>query len=186
MVMENVITKIRNELIRSISGIDAWFDKEALLDHREASGTRTVRELLEDVMLANRYLLEIIDNGRTNSKEESLVVDVPMDKYCLTSQALDQAAIDRSVNMTYESRSGLQVSMHEVRYEIREQLDRCLIHLELLMDGGGSLFTTSLSVGELGRLDVYQSIYFLAVHVRLSLGQLDIILRDHDREMENV
>ncbi len=181
--MENVIIKIRNELIRAISGIDAWFDKEdALLEHKPNIGSKTVREVLQDVMLANRYLLSIIDNGRTNASIQ--VVDIPMDKYSLKSKLLEDAVINSCLDLDKNAISNEASSLPEVRHEIREQLDRCLIHLELLMEGRGVLFKTNLAVGELGNLDIYQSIYFLAIHVRRYLGELDNILKDYNQEME--
>ncbi|HTE30121.1 MAG TPA: hypothetical protein VK666_07090 [Chryseolinea sp.] len=181
--MENVITKIRNELIRAVSGIDAWFDKdEALLNHKHAKGEKTCRELLHEVMMSNRYLLQTIDNGRTSASSLKSTIDVPLDEYRLRSQELLDAAINKKVSFDFQSKEC--ENLQEVRAELREQLDRCLIHLELLIAEKGALFTTSLSVGSLGCLDVYQSIYFMAVHVRLYLGQLDAILADYNHETE--
>ena len=56
--------------------------------------------------------------------------------------------------------------LSEVRSEIREQLNRCLIHLELLKNGEGMLYKISMSVNGMGKLDVYQVIYFLALHIK--------------------
>ena len=183
--MENVIIKIRNELIRSISGIDSWFDREdALLEHRCGTDSKSVRELLEDVMHVNRHLLQIIDGARINAPKSALV-DVPMENYCLQTQLLDDAAIHKRLQLGLVSHQGGKTELSEVRHEIREQLDRCLIHLELLLAGEGIAFKTKLAIGDLGELDVYHSIYFLAVNTKRYLSELDKMLQDFNQTMEN-
>ena len=48
MTIEEIIVTIRNELIRSISALDEWFDEdETLLAHRPSGGEWNGRELLE-------------------------------------------------------------------------------------------------------------------------------------------
>ena len=68
--------------------------------------------------------------------------------------------------------------------EIRDQLNRCLIHLEMLQNGEGLLVKTTMNVNGLGKLDVYQYIYFLALHVRRHLQQLEGIREDYNNTIE--
>lgn len=186
MTLENIVIKIRNELIRSISGIDAWFDKELqLLQHRSAKQSKSACELLEDVMHANRHLLKLIDSARMNTSKTGLV-DIPMEDYCLQTQLLNDAALHEKF-VPGEIRSvDRKPALPEIRNEIREQLDRCLIHLELLLAGQAPVFKTKLAVGELKEMDVYHSIYFLAVHTRRYLGELDEMLLDFNQTTESV
>ena len=184
MTIEKVILQIRRDLIRSISGLDAWFDKDhTLLELRAADGTKTVRELIEEVAGINRHLLGLIDQARTTAAKEDLS-EIPADEYCLMVEEINDALMGRPFEWQLSNQPLTKPSLEEVRYEIREQLDRCLIHLELLMEGEGNPFKTDLSVANIGRLDVYQSIYFLALHVRRFLCELDAILEDHNGEMQ--
>lgn len=176
--------QIRKELIRSISGLDAWFDKDnSLLELRAAEGSKTVRELIEEVAGINRHLLGLIDLGRTMAGNEDLS-GVPAAEYCLMVEEINEALMGKPFEWQLSYQPLTKPSLEDVRYEIREQLDRCLIHLELLMEGEGNPFKTNLSVANIGRLDVYQSIYFLALHVRRFLCELDAILENHNGEVQ--
>ena len=52
----------------------------------------------------------------------------------------------------------------EVRQQLKEQLQQCLGYLDALKDGEGILYKTKMSVNDLGKIDVYEYIYFLAQH----------------------
>lgn len=189
MTAENIIVTIRNELIRSISGLDAWFDKEdTLMDHKPTSGDWCVRELLENAMLTNRFLLNFIDQGSDKAIRQSIAGDFSdfIQNYCLENQALTEVGIHNSFDSTIHDHIAPtgKASLSEVRREIREQLDRCLIHLELLRNGEGILYKTNMSISGLGKLDVYQNIYFLAHHVKRYVHQLEKIEEDYGNAWE--
>jgi len=183
--VENVVVKIRRELIRSVSRMDAWFDMDsALLDHRSASSAKSIREWLEQALLANRYILQIIEEARTDNRKSS-TNEMPLEDYCARIQALeDPASISVDFNFATYIQDG--VSLHLIRQELRDQLNRCLIHLEELGEGEIELFETNLSVGEFGKLDAYQCFYFLAMYVRRCLEQLENTLADYNRTTEKV
>ncbi|MEJ7644522.1 MAG: hypothetical protein WKF87_07990 [Chryseolinea sp.] len=185
MTVENVVKKIRRELIRSVSRIDAWFDRDsALLDYRSATTTKTITELLAQAMLTNRFIVQIIDEGHINNIKGNMN-GMPVADYCAKIQELENL---NTSPVDFDSSPSLEdsIDLNEIRYEIREQLHRCLIHLENLFDAENEPFETNLAVGELGKLDAYQCIYFLALHVRRYLEQLDSTLSDYNRYAEEV
>ena len=189
MTAENIIITIRNELIGSISILDGWFDKDdTLIDHKPTSGDWCVRELLEHVMLTNRFLMNFIDQGSADAMRQSIAGDFRdfIENYCLENLALTDVGIHRSFYSTIHDHMAPtgKASLSEVRREIREQLDRCLIHLELLRNGEGILYKTNMSVSGFGKLDVYQNIYFLAHHVMRYVHQLEKIEEDYDNAWE--
>ncbi|MEL7236671.1 MAG: DinB family protein, partial [Chloroflexota bacterium] len=55
-------------------------------------------------------------------------------------------------------------SLSSVRQSMTEQRDECLSLLRRMPDGEGSLYTVRMSVQELGKIDMYQWIYFLVQH----------------------
>lgn len=189
MTIEEIIVTIRNELIRSISALDEWFDKdEPLLDHRPAGGEWNVRELLEHVMLTNRFLLILIDKGSSKALRLEYNGDYSelLEDYCLENASMLEIGIHKSFDWhrpEHMAPTG-QMRLDEVRDEIRDQLNRCLIHLELLENGQGLLFKTTMTINGLGKLDVYQYIYFLAMHVRRHLQQLEGIREDYNNTIE--
>jgi len=189
MTIDNIILTIRNELIRSISALDEWFDEdEPLLDHRPVGGEWNVRELLEHVMLTNRFLLILIDKGSSKAlcKEYNGDYSELLENYRLENSAMLEIGIHKSFEWhrpEHMAPTG-QLLLDEVRDEIRDQLNRCLIHLELLQNGEGLLFKTTMSVNALGKLDVYQYIFFLAMHVRRHLQQLEGIREDYNNTIE--
>jgi hypothetical protein len=51
-------------------------------------------------------------------------------------------------------------------------LGECLIQLERLGNGVGALCRVTMTVNDLGKIDLYQWLYFLAQHARRHLAQL--------------
>ncbi|MBA4056622.1 MAG: hypothetical protein C0490_18050 [Marivirga sp.] len=185
--MENVIVTVRNELIRSISGLDAWFDKEdTLMDQKPSSGDWSVRELLEGVMLTNRFLLDFVDRGYGKSiQSHKAEVEELLHSYCLEHEALLAAVNYKSPELIRNNLPYRNTPLPVVRREIREQLDRCLIHLELLHNGEGILYKTGMTVDGLGQLDIYQMIYFLALHVKCHLLELQKLIENDAETVED-
>jgi len=189
MTAENIIITIRNELIGSISILDGWFDKDdTLIDHKPAIGGWCVREVLEHVMLINRFLLNYIDQGSAKAMTQLNTSDIGnfLQHYNLENQVLAEAGVHKSLDLNTHDHTVPtgRALLPEVRREIREQLDRCLIHLELLKNGEGILFKTSMAINGLAKLDVYQNIYFLALHVKRHLFHLETIMEDYDNAFE--
>lgn len=189
MTAENIIITIRNELIGSISILDGWFDKDdTLIYHKPAIGGWSVREVLEHVMLINRFLLNFIDQGSAKAITQLNTSDISnfLQHYNLENQVLAEVGVHKSLDMNTHDHTMPtgKASLPEVRREIREQLDRCLIHLELLKNGEGILFKTSMAINGLAKLDVYQNIYFLALHVKRHLFHLETIMEDYDNALE--
>ncbi|AFC31371.1 hypothetical protein PM3016_4625 [Paenibacillus mucilaginosus 3016] len=75
-----------------------------------------------------------------------------------------------SVPLTWSRRG--EKSPEEVRVLLQEQFRECAACLEQLKKGEGTLYTTMMSVNNLGKIDVYQYLYFLCLHAERHLGQL--------------
>ena len=68
-----------------------------------------------------------------------------------------------------------QRSSSEVRELMANQLERCISLLKRIEDGVGTLVLTTMSVNDLGKIDLYQWLYFIAQHARRHLNQLSEI-----------
>ena len=66
-------------------------------------------------------------------------------------------------------------SSAEVRATLRQQLGECLILLERIGGGVGALSRVTMTVNALGKIDLYQWLYFLAQHARRHVQQLAAI-----------
>jgi hypothetical protein len=177
MPLDHTLINLKRELIRTFAVVDEWFDKaHSLCTYKPLSGGWSINEVLEHVMLTNHFLLVLIEKGTAKAlkkSETSAVIDVP-DNYVLGTPALLQIADPNAFawqRPDHHQPTGDR-PMCEVRREIRNQLERCLITLELLPNGEGILYAMTMSVNSLGKLDVYQYLYFLALHAQRHLKQM--------------
>lgn len=184
MTIQNILTNLTRDLIRTFAVVDEWFDRDdALHRHRPASGGWSAGEVLEHIMLTNHHLLLLIEKGQCKALERKETEDW---KEQLVNYTLDNPrllAIGQHKSFVWERPDHHEPtgsrSLVEIRREIRDQLYRCLSTLEQLPDGEGVLCKTTMSVNDLGKLDVYQYIYFLALHAKRHLTQLGNIEQDH-------
>lgn len=68
-----------------------------------------------------------------------------------------------------------EATSSEVRRLIREQLGECMIALERLRGGTGAQCKITMTVNALGKIDLYQWLYFIAQHAKRHLAQLSEI-----------
>ena len=179
MPLEQTLKTLKRELIGTFAVVDEWFDREhPLRCHYPFPGAWNINEVLEHIMLTNHYLLIIIDNGRAKAlhKSQSALsrIQFPSD-YSLGSKAMLQVADPDAFpwqRPDHHQPTG-KIGFLEIRREIRNQLDKCLITLDYLPNGEGMLHQTTMSVNNLGKLDVYQYLYFLALHAQRHLRQME-------------
>ncbi|GAA4316817.1 DinB family protein [Flaviaesturariibacter amylovorans] len=177
MRVQTVIEDIRNSLVSSFSSIDAWFDKEAgVRSYKPQNGGWSINEVLEHIALTNHFLLILIDKGARKALDNASRVNVEdaVKDYEFHRDRLDEVGIHKSFDWIrpehMEPKGGK--SLTEVRQELNGQLERCLGHLQNLGKGEGVLYRTTMSVNGLGKIDVYEYIYFLAQHGQRHITQM--------------
>jgi hypothetical protein len=184
MPLEEILINLKRELIRTFAVVDEWFDRDHPLPcYKPSNGGWCINEVLEHVMLTNQFLLILIEKGRTKALKKSQSIsfaDMVPQRYTLSNPALlEIAQPDAFVWQRPEHHQPTgQRHMNEVRREIRNQLDECLVTLELLPNGEGILHQTTMSVNNLGRLDVYQYVYFLSLHAQRHIQQMKKIEKE--------
>jgi hypothetical protein len=181
MPLNHIIINLKRELIRTFAVVDEWFDKElALRNYQPVGGGWCIDEVLEHVMLSNHFLLILIQKGTTKALkncQECNGESLWPDAYSLDSPALHQIADPQAFvwhRPEHHAPSGGQ-PLWKIRREIRDQLHQCLIILELMPNGEGTRHEIAMSVNNLGKLDVYHYIYFLALHAQRHLKQMEKI-----------
>lgn len=161
--MENVIRNLRNELIRSISAIDGWFDMDGTLLSQHINATETVAEFLYNLTTTSRKLLDSITQKSQRTLDGPVDLQFPHD----TLEHTLKGEVDR-------------LNLAGARAELREQLDRCLIYLELLQHRQISVKENLLGE-DVANFSGYQGIYLLLIHLKRHLGDLNQLGERHRR-----
>ncbi|HTF18477.1 MAG TPA: hypothetical protein VK658_10415 [Chryseolinea sp.] len=160
--MQNVILNLRNEMIRSISAIDAWFDVDGSLLSQNINATETVAEFLYNLATTSRNLLDAITNKSPRNLGGPMDLQFPQDTLSDVSwkEGFDRLKLDNA------------------RAELREQLDRCLIYLELLLQRQSGV-KRDLADGDVENFGGYQGIYLLLIHLKRYIGDLNQLAERH-------
>jgi hypothetical protein len=177
MSHERTIRTVRDTLSAVFARVDAWFDRpEELRQFKPASGGWSVDQVLEHVTLTNRFLMltlaKWVGIAEQRARRGNPVPDGESD-------------LDRLLVIGERGSFGWVRPEHmeptrvpssaEVRAALHRQLGECLIQLERLGGGVGALCRVTMTVNDLGKIDLYQWLFFLAQHARRHLQQLAAI-----------
>ncbi len=159
------ITRVREQITATFDDLDLLFDQPAALrTYIPADGGWSVDDLLEHITLTSHFLLIVIRNGAATCRKRAarqpiLPGESDLDQLAQIGHP-DAFPWLRPAHMEPQR---LQRS-DEVRAAMRVQRADCLAILEQLGDGAGSLHRVRMSVQALGKLDMYQWLFFLAQH----------------------
>jgi hypothetical protein len=183
--MRDIILQLRHDLKNAFADVMKWFDCDAnLAVYSPRSGGWTIQQILEHISLTNHYLLILIKKGTGKAlklavkKEEWL----PPADYQLDWEKLK--AIGRPGTFYWNRPDHMEPSGQVKSYEINEtlsvQLKDCLEILDKLANGEGVLYKIMMSVNDIGKIDVYHYILFLAQHARRHVAQMQQIKMEFD------
>ena len=132
---------------------------------------------MEHVTLTNHFLLILIRKGQRKALELSAKKDVNevLASYELDLHKLDAIAQHQSfewIRPEHMEPQGNQ-ELHEIQNLLDEQIIECQNLLQEMQHGEGILYQTTMTVNGLGKLDVYQYIYFLCQHAKRHLVQME-------------
>ncbi|QHS61980.1 DinB family protein [Chitinophaga agri] len=174
--MRNVIQSVREALLTNFRELDTWFEKDFdLLHFKPDTDQWNIREVLEHISLTNYFLLLIINKSTRRALDRKAAANsiiIPAD-YMEKFDKIDVIS-DRSfqwVRSEHLEPSGLQ-DMRDIRTLLKQQFAQCMYNLSLLKNGEGMLVLTNMSVNHLGKLDIYQYIYFLTKHIERHIRQM--------------
>lgn len=177
MSIESIFKIVNNELIRAFAELDGWFDYEEHFLREKITGHQwSAAEILEHVMHTNNYLLLSIEKGSGKALKRAREKDLSevLRSYRFQVPGMDEIAMPGTFewNSPAHMLPNGTVPLPELRAKLRDQLYRCLCQLDLLCNGEGVLVQRTMSVNRLGKLDLYQYLYFLALHARRHVTQL--------------
>lgn len=177
MQIEHVISKVRQTLEEVFASVDGWFEKPAdIRAYRPQNGGWSINQILEHVSLTSHFLLILIDKGARKALENAEKSDLAaeLEAYVFDSTKLDEIGVYQSfdwIRPEHMEPTG-QKPLAEVRATIQEQLQRCLTHLDNMPGGEGVLYKTTMTVNNLGKINVYEYMYFLAKHAERHIAQM--------------
>lgn len=171
MTINYTITTLKRDLIRSFAVLDSWFDKDDdYLDFRPPDRA-SVREVFARALNTGEGIMAVIDaaGDATQIVSGNIARTVTIDD--LTS-CLDDENAASLLETLFAAVDQLHTakSLPEIRSELRDQLDRCLCHLELLSNGEGVFLNTSFEIAD--SIDFYQCIQLLSIAIKVYAKQL--------------
>lgn len=183
--IKQTIQVIDHELIQTLNAYQEWFELAPdVLSFKPRAGW-SIEQNLEHVTLTNHYLLILIRKGQRKALELSAKKDMTaqLESYRFNLRVLDAIAEHNSFNWIrpehMEPRGEKQLT--EVRSLLAEQMNECRSLLKEIDQGQGILYQTTMTVNNLGKIDVYQYIYFLCQHAKRHLMQMQKVKEEYDR-----
>jgi len=165
------------ETVRQVfSQLDACFELpgEELGRRPDYPDAWSAAEHLEHVCLANHFLLLTITKGCGKARRRAAAgAQLPEGEsdLALLASIASPGVFDWSPPSHMVPAGGRELA--ELRAELKSQRDHCLELLACVPSGEGRLCSIRMSVQGLGRLDMYQWLYFLAQHARYHLAMID-------------
>lgn len=177
MHYETTSRAVRDTLCSVFAQVDVWFDRpEEVRRFRPASGRWSADQVLEHIALTNRFLMltlrKQVGIAEQRARRGDPIPDGESDLDRLN--VIGERGSFGWPNPEHMEPTGLPTT-DQVRTALYSQLGECLILLERMADGVGSLVRVTMSVNDLGKIDLYQWLYFLAQHARRHLHQLAAI-----------
>lgn len=177
MSHEETIRTVRSTLCSVFAQVDGWFDRpEELRRFKPAAGGWSVDQVLEHITLTNRFLMLTLGKwvniaGQRAARGDPLPSgESDLDRLLV----IGERGSFGWIRPEHMEPTGVP-SPGEVRETLHRQLGECMIQLERLDGGVGSMCRVTMTVNQLGKIDLYQWLFFLAQHARRHLQQLAAI-----------
>ena len=179
MPYEKTIQVVRQTLVETIAELDTWFEQsEESCSYRPQDGGWSIQQILEHITLTSHYLLLIIRQGQEKAlrraKRREQVGEGESDLDRLTPIGHP----DAFPWIRPEHMEPKGTPLEEVHARLHAQYQECLTFLAVLDRGEGSLYSVRMSVQNLGKLDMYQWLYFLVLHQRRHIAQMEHVLHE--------
>lgn len=182
-MMRNVIQVVREALLTNFRELDTWFEKDSdLLHFKPDAGQWNIREVLEHISLTNYFLLLIVNKSTRRALERkntgnTVIISADYHEKFSKIDVIGSSSFGW-IRPEHLEPSGLQ-DMRDIRTLLKQQFAQCMYNLSLLKNGEGRLVFTHMSVNDLGKLDIYQYIYFLTKHIERHIRQMNRLANEH-------
>lgn len=171
------IQDIKIHLRLTFNEVDSWFDKDIkTVNHIPSNGGWTIQQILEHIYLTNFYLLILIEKGSKKAIRNYHDLDLKSE---MENYVFDQAKFEKVgeygafqwIRPEHMEPKG-NLTLSEIRSLISLQYQQCINSLDRMRNGEGLLYKTTMTVNELGKINVYEYIYFLSLHAQRHITQM--------------
>ncbi|MDI4646924.1 bis(5'-nucleosyl)-tetraphosphatase (symmetrical) YqeK [Cohnella hashimotonis] len=185
ITVQQTIKFIDEELQQTLKDYAPWFDLNSdVLRYTPRTGW-SLEQILEHVTLTSHFLLILIRKGKSKAKELALKanLDQALLNYHYNLGELDEIAKHKSfewIRPEHMEPRG-EKTIAEIKDLLEAQINECRAILKEILGGEGVLYKTTMTVNNLGKIDVYQYIYFLCQHAKRHLVQMQGVKEEFDR-----
>ena len=178
MRLEEYIQHIQIHLIQTHHQVLQWFlEDEQVLQGKPKDGGWSIAEILEHIALTSHFLLILIDKGAKKALKNihKLSLEQELQQADFNLDKLEAIGIHKSFHWVRPEHMEPQgeITALKVKNMLIDQLRKCLDHLESLKNGEGLLYSTTMTVHNLGKIHAYEYIYFLSKHAERHLTQME-------------
>jgi hypothetical protein len=179
MDIQTILRKLRLEIHQVFRLIKNWmYEEKAVRDFRKSNESWSIDQILEHISLTNHYLLLLIRKGTKKALNKSKESDLKKELTRYNFYDPDLEEIGKAESFSWKSPEHMMPSGESweiIEERFRYQYGQLTDILDQLKNGEGILHKTTMSVYGLGKLDVYQYIYFLTLHARRHIEQMEKI-----------
>ena len=177
MKIQDLISEIKTFLNSTFISIDKWFNKESQLRaYKPMNGGWSINEILEHIGLTNHFLLILIEKGTNKALQNvhKLDLQTELKNYQFHREKLNEVGQHNSFTWIRPEHMEPKAkkTQNEIRQQLKDQVAQCINCLDKLKNGEGVLYKTTMTVNSLGKINVYEYIYFLAQHGQRHITQM--------------
>lgn len=190
MKLEQYIQEIQIHLIDTHSKVLGWFNEnEKIRNYRPVDKGWTIEEILEHISLTSHYLMILIDKGADKALRNvrNLSLEEMKREFDYELSKIQDIGVHKSfdwIRPIHMEPQGEKLD-YEIKKELIGQMNRCLNHLEVMKNGEGLLYHTTMTVNDLGKINVYEYIYFLSKHAERHIIQMEENKTEFQRKLED-
>ncbi len=157
---------VYDTITEAANRLDGWFSiREDILNMKPLDGSWSIAENLEHVSLTNHYLLIIIDRHLQKAIDKSTSLDLEQSGHIRFNEI--EEIRDRNKfewkNPKHMTPTG-GLPLHDVQEKLQNQFAQCCEMISRTSKGEGFLVQVNMSVNNLGKMNMYEWLYFLAQH----------------------
>jgi hypothetical protein len=187
MPFEQTIRRVTEDLVSTFAQLDACFELPSdVRQFQPAEGEWSIDEILEHITLTNHFLMLTLQQSLKKVLHRAQEQSIPD----------EESQLDRIVQISDPDAFGWirpehmeptrQASSTEIRLRLKTQLETCLQILRQISNGEGSLHRVRMSVQALGKLDMYEWLFFLVQHARRHLTEIDRICQGYEDQISKL
>ncbi|MFE5320856.1 DinB family protein [Paenibacillus sp. NPDC056579] len=185
MTVKRTIQFIDQELSQILTDYYPWFDSKPELLHFKPEVGWSVEQIVEHVTLTNHFLLILIRKGMKKAKELALTKNLDQAIFTYEYNLGELNQIDKHKSFVWIRPEHMEPvgdkTISEIKRIMEEQINECKDILREIPNGEGILYKTTMTVNSLGKIDVYQYIYFLCQHAKRHITQMESVREEFSK-----